>query len=751
MFEYLMPLLVMPNYENTLLDHTCQAAIQRQIEYGKLRGVPWGISESGYNRTDVHLNYQYRAFGVPGLGLKRGLAEDLVIAPYATAMALMVAPVEACENLQRLADEGREGAFGFYEAVDYTRSRLPPNGTSATVRSFMAHHQGMSLLALVNLLRDYPMQRRFMACPLLKAADLLLQERVPKTAASVFVDDVALETSRSLSSEDGRGMRVFTNPTPPAPEVHLLSNGRYHVVISSAGGGYSRWRDLAVTRWREDATRDCWGTFVYLRDLATGEFWSTAYQPTLRATKGYEAIFTQARAEFRQRHAGLEIHTEICVSPEDDVELRRITITNRSPVARVIELTSYAEVVLATPAADAAHPAFSNLFVQTEFERESSAILCTRRARSPEEQPPWLLHLMVGQGGEQGEISCETDRAQVCRTRRKLGQPGRDAEQFALVQHRRFRARSHRFAAAHGHFAAPRNRHHGPGSGRDRKPGSRAGAGGEISKLPHGRPRLRSGVDPQPGDVAPSQRHGGGGPALRPAGRRVDLCRPRPPGQPRSCCCNNRRGQSGLWSYGISGDAPIVLLRISDPEKIEIVRQLIQAHSYWRMKGLTVDLVILNEDVSVYRQSLQDQITSLISSGIEAQMLDKPGGIFVRRLEQIPHDDLVLLQSAARIVLDDEKGTLAEQLEHRSCLEPSVPALTPTRSASADPPTPLPATRVDVSERPRRLHPRRARICHHPSTRPDDTGAVGQCAGQSLFRDGGFRERRCLHLGRERP
>ena len=367
MFEYLMPLLVMPNYENTLLDHSCKAAVQRQIKYGQLRGVPWGISESGYNRTDVHLNYQYRAFGVPGLGLKRGLAEDLVIAPYATAMALMIAPREACENLQRLAVEGREGAYGFYEAVDYTPTRLPPDKTSATIRSFMAHHQGMSLLALVNLLRDYPMQRRFMACPLLKAADMLLQERVPKTAPSVFVDTSAPETSRVLSGEGEGVMRVFTNPTPPVPQVHLLSNGRYHVVISSAGGGYSRWRDLAVTRWREDATRDCWGTFVYLRDLATGDFWSTAYQPTLRTTEGYEAIFTQARAEFRQRHAGLDIHTEIGVSPEDDVELRRITITNRTPVARVIELTSYAEVVLASPAADATHPAFSNLFVQTEF------------------------------------------------------------------------------------------------------------------------------------------------------------------------------------------------------------------------------------------------------------------------------------------------------------------------------------------------------------------------------------------------
>ena len=449
-----MPLLVMPNYENTLLDHTCRAAVEQQSDYGRLRGVPWGISESGYHRTDAQLNYQYRAFGVPGLGLKRGLADDLVIAPYATAMALVVSPRAACENLQRLAAEGRAGAYGFYEAVDYTPSRLPPGERSVTIRSFMAHHQGMSLLALVNVLRDSPMPRRFLACPLLKAADLLLQERVLNTAASVLADDLKLEESRALAGGGEAVMRIFTNPTPPVPDVHLLSNGRYHVMISSAGGGYSRWRELAVTRWREDATRDCWGTFVYLRDVATGEFWSSAYQPTGRTTKHYEAIFTQARAEFRQRHAGLELHTAISVSPEDDVELRRLTITNRSPVTRVIELTSYAEVVLALPAADAAHPAFSNLFVQTEFLPSYSALLGTRRARSVEEKPPWLLHLMVGQGGEQAAISCETDRARFVGRGGSLSKPAALQALAPPVQHGRLRARSHRFPTAHSHFGA---------------------------------------------------------------------------------------------------------------------------------------------------------------------------------------------------------------------------------------------------------------------------------------------------------
>jgi cellobiose phosphorylase len=689
MFEYLMPLLVMPNYENTLLDHTCKAAVRLQISYGKQRGVPWGISESGYNRTDAQFNYQYRAFGVPGLGLKRGLSEDLVIAPYATAMALMVSPAAACQNLQRLAEEGRSSAYGFYEAVDYTTSRLPPDETSATIKSYMAHHQGMSLLALANLLENCPMPRRFMACPLLKATDLLLQERVPRTAASILVEDLKLEESRKPAGEGESVMRVFTNPTSPAPEVHLLSNGRYHVVISSAGGGYSRCQETAVTRWREDATRDCWGTFIYLRDPGSGEFWSTAHQPTLKLTKGYEAIFTQARAEFRHRQAGFEVHTEISVSPEDDVELRRITITNRSPVTRQIEITSYAEVVLARHDADLAHPAFSNLFVQTEFARGTSSLLCNRRPRSREEQTPWLLHLMVVQGSNKGDISCETDRS------RFVGRGG-SLENPAAMQNRT--PLSNTVGPVLDPIISLRRLITMPAFGTTiidlvtGVAGTRETALARVEKYQSSRMTDRifdlawthSQVTLHQLDTTETeaQLYGRLASALIYAdpARRAS----------QSVLRNNRRGQNGLWSYGISGDSPIVLLRISDAGKIEIVRQLIQAHSYWRTKGLTVELVILNEDVSVYHQSLQDQITTLISSGIEAQMLDKPGGIFVRRLEQIPNDDRVLLQASARIVLEDEKGSLAEQVEYRSILEPAVPPLRTSRFRPVDASGPLP-------------------------------------------------------------
>ena len=422
MFEYLMPLLVMPTYEHTLLDQTCKAAVERQIQYGRQRGVPWGISESGYNTIDVRLNYQYRAFGVPGLGLKRGLADDVVVAPYASALALMVAPEEACRNLQRLAAEGLEGPFGLYEAIDYTPSRLPRGQSSAVVRSYMAHHEGMSLLSLAFLLLDRPMQKRFESDPLFQATTLLLQERIPK-ATAFYSHTAELSDLRTTSGDAEMPVRRFNSPHTPIPEVQLLSNGRYHVMITNAGGGYSRWKDLAVTRWREDSTCDNWGTFCYIRDVENGEFWSTAYQPTLKPPQNYEVIFSEGRAEFRRRDHEIETYIEIVVSPEDDIELRRTRITNGSGISRTIEITSYAEVVLASSAADALHPAFSNLFVQTEIIRERQAILCTRRPRSLDEQSPWMCHLMTVHGADIGTMSYETDRVQFIGRGRTAADP----------------------------------------------------------------------------------------------------------------------------------------------------------------------------------------------------------------------------------------------------------------------------------------------------------------------------------------
>ena len=691
MFEYLMPELLMPSYEGTLLHQTAKGVVQSQIDYALERGVPWGISESGYHVTDVHLNYQYRAFGVPGLGLKRGLSDDLVIAPYASALAFMVEPLEACRNFEQLDSDGRLGIYGFYEAVDYTPGRVPPGQKSATVRSYMAHHQGMSFLAMASVLLHQPFQRRFLADPIFKASELLLQERVPKNISPEVPHELELERKRESEKEEP-SFRLITQPNQGPPKTHLLSNGRFHLMTTAAGGGYLRWKNLALTRWREDATRDHWGQFCYIRDLQRPLYWAATHQPTLSASEHYQAIFMQARAEFRDRREDLDSHLEITVSPEDDVELRRLRLTNRSRKSRQIQITSFAEVVLAPPAADAAHPAFSNLFVQTKLVPHRHAILCSRRPRARGEQPPWMFHMMVVRGQEFAETSFETDRSKF------LGR-GRTAASPQAMDH------SNPLSNSEGSVLDP-------AVAIRRTIEVKGDAMVEIEMLTgiadteeaalyllqkyhdhhissrvielawtHSQVVLRqlnaTEADAQVfGKLASSLVYG------------TSLYR-----SPATILAKNQRAQRHLWSYGISGDLPIALLTVTDTANLGLVREVVQAHAYWRMKGLSVDLIILNEDESVYRQSLQEEILSLISASTEAQLLDRPGGIFVRRWEAIPAEDRILLQSMARLVLSDRNGPLSSQADRRLRVEGRLsPALVarPDLVETVEASTPLP-------------------------------------------------------------
>ncbi len=672
MFEYLMPLLVMPSYENTLLDQTDKAVVIRQMEYAKQRNVPWGISESCYNMVDVALNYQYRAFGVPGLGLKRGLAEDLVIAPYATFLGLMVAPEKSCENLETLAKLGFEGNYGFYEAIDYTSTRMPRGQSNVVVQSYMAHHQGMSLLSIAYVLLNKPMQKRFEAEPQFQATLLLLQEKIPK-ATSLFAHTTDMADIVPAVNEPD--IRIITTPNTPIPEVQLLSNGKYHLMLTNSGGGYSRWKDIAITRWREDVTRDNWGTFCYIRDLETGTYFSTAFHPTLQRGKNYEAAFSQGRADFHNSFNEIEAHTEIVVSPEDDIEMRRIHITNRSSKTKTIDITSYAEVVIQSAAADAAHPAFGNLFVQTEILPQRNAIFCTRRPRSVEDKMPWMLHLMKVHGKEADEISYETDRAVF------IGRGNTASNPQAMIS-------KNALTGSQGSVLDPiisirykitlepdemvsldmiigiaetkelcqnlvdkyQDKHH-----KDR-----------VFELAwtHNQVVLRQ-INATESEAQLYTRLANSVLYINPALRADPVI-----------LIQNHRGQPGLWPYSISGDFPIVLLKIEEHTDIELVKQLIQAHTFWRLKGLMVDLVIWNDSHGGYRQVLQNQIMGLIS----AQATDQPGGIFVRNSEQISNEDRILFQTVARIIISAEGGSLIDHVNRKAVAKPNVAALVPTKS-----------------------------------------------------------------------
>ncbi|MDB5754509.1 MAG: cyclic beta 1-2 glucan synthetase, partial [Massilia sp.] len=671
MFEYLMPLLVMPTYQDTLLDQTYRAIIKAQMDYSRQRGVPWGISESGYNTVDANLNYQYRAFGVPGTGMKRGLADDLVIAPYATMLGLMVDPQAACDNLQRMASLGFMGKYGFYEAVDYTTARLPRGQEFAVIRSFMAHHQGMGFLALSYLLHGRPMQRRFESDPLFQATMLVLQERVPKTGA--FHSNTAeLAAMRAPVQEATMPMRIITTASTAQPEVQLLSNGRYHVMVTSAGGSYSRWKDLAVTRWREDTTADNWGNFCYVRDVDSGQFWSTTFQPTLVEPRKYEVIFSEGRAEFRRHDRGLDLYTEIVVSPEDDIEMRRTRITNKSSVRRTIEFTSYAEVVMAPAAADNAHPAFSKLFVQTEILRNENAILCTRRPRSKGEQMPWLLNLMTVHDGVLLDASFETSRAEFIGRANSTVAPrallrpeplgGGEGSVLDPVVAIRYKVTLEpdqvvTLDVVTGMTETREAALHLIDKYQDRHLADRVF---ELAWT-HSQVVLRQ-LNASESDAQLYSRLAAS--IIYPnAALRADA----------SILIRNHRGQSGLWAYAISGDLPIVLMQIKDPANIDLARQMVQAHAYWRLKGLVVDLVIWYEDSSGYRQALHDQIMGLIASGIDAQAIDRPGGVFVRLLDQISAEDRVLMQSVARAIVSDARGSLADQIKRAAPVQPKLP------------------------------------------------------------------------------
>ncbi|MFY9572711.1 MAG: glucoamylase family protein, partial [Blastocatellia bacterium] len=680
MFEYLMPLLVMRDYPETLLDQTYRAVVGRQIEYGRERGVPWGVSESAYNARDLQLNYQYGPFGIPGLGLKRGLSDDLVVSPYSTALAAMVEPRAALENMRRLAREGALTKYGFYEAIDYTKDRLKPDQKSALIKAFMAHHQGMILVALDNLINDNVMQNRFHSQPLVQATELLLQERIPRGVPLVRPRAEEVRSDGSRTSFVLPDPRRYDSADLPTPRTQLLSNGVYSVVVTTAGSGYSACGGIAISRWREDVTRDHWGGFCYLRDVRSGAVWSAGYHPIPGRPQSYSVALAEDKAEFRRSDAGIVTRMEIIVSPEDNTEVRRIRVTNNTNRSREIELTSYLEIVLAPGAADAAHPAFSNLFVETEFNAGENALLATRRRRSQKDELVWGFHVVIADGETVGAVQYETDRA------RFLGRGHTPADPVAVMEGRplsntvgavldpifslRHRVRLSPRDTACVTFAtgvAPSrdealrlaDKYHNPYAFEREAGLAWTQAQVEMRHLQ---------IDADEAHLF--QRLAGrllySDPSLRPRPHVLGL---------------NTRDQSSLWAYGISGDVPIGLVRIREESDLRMVRQLLRCHEYLRLKGLIFELVILNDHPPSYAQLLQDELQRMVRISGSQALMDKPGGVFLRRTDIMPEADRILLHTVARVVIVADRGPLEEQLVQRP-IEDDLPPRFVARAAS---------------------------------------------------------------------
>ena len=672
MFEYLMPLLVMEQPVHSLLDLTCRLVVRRQVRYGAERGVPWGVSESAYNVRDIERTYQYSDFGVPGLGLKRGLFEDVVVAPYATALAAMVDARAALDNMARLEKAGADGAYGFYEALDFTPLRLPEKARVAVVRAYMAHHQGMTIVSLGNVVHRGLTQRRFHAHPMVQAAELLLQERTPRSVAVTRPRGEEMEVSAHVRDLVPPTLRRFESPHDIPPRTHVLSNGRYVVMVTTAGSGFSRWHDLALTRWREDTTRDCWGTFLFLRDVKTGDVWSAGFQPSGTEVDKYDVVYAEDRAKIVQRDRSLSITLEIVVSPEDDAELRQLTVTNLENRDREIDITSYAEVVLASHAADEAHPAFSNLFVETEFVPGLQTLLATRRPRSPSEPPLWLAHLAAVEGEIVGACQYESDRASFLGRGRGIrtaisvteGRPltntaGTILDPIVSLRYRMAIPPGGTVRLVFTTLVAPSQEEALDIAEKYRQT--------DTFERESSLAWMHAQVQLHHLQITQDEAH-----LFQRLANRMLYDDRTLRTVPRDLVAN-RRGASGLWAYGISGDLPIAVVRVEQAAERDVARQLLRAHEYWLLKGIPADLVILNASGASYAEDLQEFFEAMVrasQSAVGPESDRKRGSVFVLRQDRLPSDDLVLLRSAARVLILAGRGTLSEQVVRLLRLRP---------------------------------------------------------------------------------
>jgi cyclic beta-1,2-glucan synthetase len=673
MFEYLMPRLFLCSVPETLLFESERTAVRIQRDYGAQHNVPWGISESAYASRDPEHRYRYQAFGVPGIGLRRGLARDMVVAPYASALALAVAPTEATSNLAELLRLGAGGRFGLFEAADFTVERRSPPHRFTLVRAYMAHHQGMILCAIANALDYDILVRRLQRDSRLSLISLLLSERLP-TELPAEIERLD-ELDRPVAIEGAAQPLHSWEPavSAPFPQVLLLGNGRLSSWISEAGGGGLRWRGSALTRFTPDATRDADGLWIYVVDDETGDLWSATRQPTGAAPDEYRAVFHSHFAEFHRRDHGIELRMEVGVAAGDDIEIRRVIVTNESGRHRSLRFTSYAEVVLAPPLEDERHPAFSKLFVSGEHLPHLGGLLHSRRARSPHETPPVMLHFALDSDGpiEGAKFECDrrlfigrgNDPRNPAGVKADLGNTsGCTLDPITALQVRLDLAPYEQQEICFLAVAAATRESAIEIAERHLTPASVDWALKDAAlETTHAVRQLRLGTN----SLRRAQFLG----SLVVHPNRV--LRENSPGAQ-----SNMLGQPALWSMAISGDVPIVLLHAGQGSG-EMLEELVSAHQYWRRMGLGADLVILQEGGSAYIEPLRDEVIETLRDIGALEMLGRKGGIHLLFSDQIGADHVHLLEAVAAVTLNEADGSLSEHLDRIAAAEP-LPLFVPS-------------------------------------------------------------------------
>ncbi len=697
MFEYLMPPLFLRSYPGTLLAESVQGAVKHQISYAKSKGVPWGISECGFYLFDANRNYQYRAFGVPGLGYKRGLGDDLVIAPYASIMAIGFEPSAVAQNLINLMKHECFGLYGFFESIDFTANRMLLGDTSKVVQEYMAHHQGMIMMALANYFHNNIMVHRMHGDPRIQSIELLLQEQIPQSVPlqNPFADDVKGIQRLTAGSIE---IAPWSVPVHTAiPQVNLLSNGNYGVLLSNMGGGYSTFRGVDLTRWQADGVLDPWGTWIYIQDMdlkrarsTPGDgIWSAGYQPIPAGGQEMQVTFYAHMAVFRRTQNGIISTMEVTVTPDDPVEIRRIHLQNTGNQPRRLRLTSYGEVILAQHATDDRHPAFNKLFIESEFVPGLALQIYKRRPRSGDDPPLFMGHMLVVDsrretGAGEPAVRHEADRNLFIGRGRSFRNPAAlDSEGylsgttgatldpiFALGQVVELGAREsaemafltfvgdsrETVLALAGRYSSmsliERSFHQANISAQ-----SWLGKQGYDSQL------FKNSLEILSALIYPFKN-------VRALPETIAA---------------NRLDQTGLWRFGISGDHPILLVELEDPQQVDLIRQVLQVYEFLRTRRFLTDVVILNHQKTDYGAELNGMLYRLVSRLNCEQWLNKRGGIYILYADQITTDERTLLQTAGRYVLAGSRGALNDQMPEFPSPIHHLPEFISTRSVERKP------------------------------------------------------------------
>ena len=653
-FEYLMPNINIPKYPGSLLDESCKFLIMSQKEYNKKLKIPWGISESAFNLKDLNNNYQYKAFGIPWLGLKRGLADEIVVAPYASMMAIIDEPIEVLKNLKQLEKLGMYNKYGFYESIDYTPTRLRKNETKAIVKTYMAHHQGLILLSINNLMNNNIVQKRFVQNPEIEAVNILLQERMPENIIITKEEKEKVEKIKYIDYENAT-QREITKINTKLNNVNVIGNDKYTIIMDQKGNGYSKYNNILINRYKYTDDEEQ-GIFFFFKNIKTKRIWTSNYMNYLSKADKYVMCFTPDMNKITRQDGNIETITKISVAPTEPVEIRRIELVNHGIEDETIEITSFLEPLISEKEQDYAHRAFNKLFL--EYEIIEDTILIRRKSRDKSKSDMFLAVNLYAENEIIGETEFEVDKEKFY-GREAIGLPktvessiplgrniGLTTEPIVAIKNT-VKIKANEKVAFNLIMCVSE---------------SKEKVIELINKFTNSE-TIKRNIELAKVKVEAESRY------LNIKGKEIDLCQkilgylifPNPL---KRIINKNKKVISAyvseLWKYGISGDLPILLVKVKDISDIEILKQVINVYEYLRVKNINIDLVIVDEEQHSYENYTREGIINIILNKNMGYLQNIRSGIFV--LNNLSKEEIQVLEFRANLVLDVSLGKIERQL-----------------------------------------------------------------------------------------